>query len=169
MYSYSVQSLTLLLKTVPFLPGQDDGVLELVVEVVVVIEVPDGVSLVELESVTPEVDEEKLFVEDSSSDEVVEVVSSADEETLLRVVVALPDLVDVKVGSTGWLVEDTSAVVVEPAPEVVEEAPTPLDVLVALMVQSPQLLCVAFTDAVLSFVVTSRVSVTVVVPDVMVM
>ena len=106
--------MTLLLKTVPFFPGQVDGVLELVAEeVVVVIEVPEGISLVELEFTTPEVDEEKLAVEDSSSDEVVEMFSSADEDTLLRVVVALPGLVDVNIGSTFWLVVDTSGVVVE--------------------------------------------------------
>ena len=56
MYSYSVQSLTLLLKTVPFFCGQAVGVLEAVV--VVVTEVPDGVSTVELKLGSSEVERE---------------------------------------------------------------------------------------------------------------
>ena len=92
----------------------------------------------------------------------VEVVSSADEDTLLRVVVALPDLVDVNVGSTFWLVENTSGVVVEldssssdeeaadvaelarevfdeaSGKEVVVDAATSLEVCVVLLPQSSQ-------------------------------
>lgn len=109
MYSYSVQSLTLLLKTVPFLPGQDEGVLELVAEVVAVTEVPDGGSLVELEFA-------------NTSGVVVELASGSPDEEVAEVVELAREVVDEASGT-----------------EVVEDAPTSLEVRVALLPQSSQL------------------------------